>query len=135
MPETCRRKIFKKAWISQKLLLFFHILELKNDLNIQLSKIQLHHTYDDNVDQAFSQFHRNWVSNQNSHSQIENDETTGTENLNENDLEDTETSKISAITNFMPKILPDDEIAEGINSLNSKQGKSLMWFIHGLKTI
>ena len=28
-------------------------------------------------------------------------------------------SKTSAITNFIPKILPDDEIAEGINSLKS----------------
>ena len=27
----------------------------------------------------------------------------------------------SAISIFMPKILPDDEIAEVINSLNSKQ--------------
>ena len=29
----------------------------------------------------------------------------------------------SAFPNFMPQILPDDEIAEGINSLNPKQGE------------
>ena len=29
--------------------------------------------------------------------------------------------KTSAISNFMPKILPDDEIAEAINPLNSKR--------------
>ena len=34
---------------------------------------------------------------------------------------DTETHKTSAIPNFMPQVLPDDEIAKGINSLNSKQ--------------
>ena len=33
MPETSRQKIFKKTWISRKLLLFFYILDLKNDLN------------------------------------------------------------------------------------------------------
>ena len=33
----------------------------------------------------------------------------------------TETNKTSAIANFMPQILPDDEIAKAINSLNSKQ--------------
>ena len=34
---------------------------------------------------------------------------------------DTETNKISAVPNFMSNILPDNEIVEGINSLNSKQ--------------
>ena len=29
--------------------------------------------------------------------------------------------KTSAISNFMPQILPDDEIAEAINPLNSKR--------------
>ena len=73
------------------------------------------------LDQAFSQFNENSINNQDSHSQIENDEIPGTEYPNENDLEDTETNKTSAIPNFMPQILPDDEIAKGINSLNSKQ--------------
>ena len=39
---------------------------------------------------------------------------------NENDSEDTEPNKTFAIPNFMPQILPVDEIAKGINSLNSK---------------
>ena len=73
------------------------------------------------LDQAFSQFNENSINNQDPHSQIENDEIPGTEYPNENDLEDTETNKTSAIPNFMPQILPDDEIAKGINSLNSKQ--------------
>ena len=42
---------------------------------------------------------------------------------NENDSEDTETNTTCAIPNFMPQILPDDEIAKGINALNSNQGK------------
>ena len=73
------------------------------------------------LDQDFSQFNENSINNQDPHSQIENDEIPGTEYPNENDLEDTETNKTSAIPNFMPQILPDDEIAKGINSLNSKQ--------------
>ena len=32
-----------------------------------------------------------------------------------------EANKTSAIANFMRKILPDDNITEGISSLNSKQ--------------
>ena len=32
-----------------------------------------------------------------------------------------ETSKTCTIPKFRPKILPDNEIAEGINSLNSSQ--------------
>ena len=34
-------------------------------------------------------------------------------------------NKTSAIPNFMSQILPDDEIARGINSLNSKQREVL----------
>ena len=29
-----------------------------------------------------------------------------------------DTNKTSALPNFMPQLLPDDEIADGINSLN-----------------
>ena len=54
-------------------------------------------------------------------SQIENDETPGAEYPNEGESEKEETDKTSALSNFLPQILPDDEIAEGINSLNSKQ--------------
>ena len=61
------------------------------------------------------------------HSQIENDETLETEYPNENDSEDTETNKTSAIPNFMLQILPVDEIAKGINSLNSKQNTVRTW--------
>ena len=65
---------------------------------------------------------------------LKNDATLGAEYTNENDSEDTERNKTSAIPNFIPKIISDDQIA-GINSLNSKQRKSLMYFINGLKII
>ena len=42
---------------------------------------------------------------------------------NESYSENRETNKVTAIVNFMPKILPDNDIAKGINSLNSTQGK------------
>ena len=77
--------------------------------------------YGDLVDQAFSQFNENSINNQHPRSQIESDETPEAEYPNENDSEDTETNKTSKIPNFMPQVLPDNEIAEGINSLNSKQ--------------
>ena len=48
---------------------------------------------------------------------MENDETPGAEFPNKSDLEE-ETNKTFAFPNFKPQILPDDEIAEGINSLN-----------------
>ena len=56
--------------------------------------------YRDLVDQAFSQFNENSINNQDPHSQIKNDETSEAEYLNENDSEDTEINKISAIPNF-----------------------------------
>ena len=63
----------------------------------------------------------NLINNQDLHSQTEHDETPGAEYLNESDSEEEETNKTSALPNFIPQILPDDEIVEGINSLNSKQ--------------
>ena len=75
----------------------------------------------DSVDQDFSQFNKNLVNNVDPYSQIENDETQRAEYPNKNYLEDAETNKTSAIPNFMPNILPDDEFAEGINSLDLKQ--------------
>ena len=75
--------------------------------------------YGNLVDLAFLQFIENLINNQNQRSQIESDETPGAEYPNENDLEE-EINKTSSFPNFMPQILPDDEIAEGINSLNSK---------------
>ena len=77
--------------------------------------------YGDLVDQFFSQFNENLINNQDPHSQIENDEIPEVEYPNENDSEDTERNKISAVLNFMPQVLLDDEIEKGINSLNSKQ--------------
>ena len=61
--------------------------------------------YRDLVDQIFSQFNENSINNQDSHSQIENYETPETEYPNENDSEETETNKISAISNFMSQVL------------------------------
>ena len=77
--------------------------------------------YGDLVDQAFSQFYEKSITNQDPHSQFENDETPGAEYLNENYSEDTEKNKTSAISNFMTKMLTDDEITESINYLNLKQ--------------
>ena len=77
--------------------------------------------YGDLPDQSFSQFKENSINNQDPYSQTENDETPEAEYLNENDSEDTETNRTSTVSRFMPQILPDEEIATGINSLNSKQ--------------
>ena len=77
--------------------------------------------YGNLVDEVYSRLIETLVNNQNPHSQIENDEIPGAEYPNDNDSEDTETNKTSTIPTFMPKISTDDEIAKGINSLNSKQ--------------
>ena len=90
-------------------------------------------SYGDLVELVFSQFNESYINNQDSHNQIENDKTPGAEYPNEKYLEDTETSKTSAIPNFMPKILPDDEIAKDVNFLMQSKEKSSMWLIHGLK--
>ena len=79
------------------------------------------HKIDYLVDQDVSQFNENSIANPDPFSQVENDETPGAEYLNGNDSEDTETDKTSAVSNFMLKMLPDDKIAEGINSLKLKQ--------------
>ena len=55
------------------------------------------------------------------HSQTENDEIPGAGYPNENDSGEGETNKLSALPNFMPQILPDDEVVKGTNSLNLKQ--------------
>ena len=44
--------------------------------------------YDDLVDQVFLQFNANSINNQETHSQIENDETPGAEYSNESDSEE-----------------------------------------------
>ena len=61
------------------------------------------------------------INKQHPYSQTENDEIPGAEHPNENDSEDTKTNKTSTIPNFMPQVLPDDGMAKGIYSLNSKQ--------------
>ena len=49
------------------------------------------------------------INNQDTHSQIENDEIPGAEYPNDNDSEDTEINKTSTIPTFMPQTLPDDD--------------------------
>ena len=80
-------------------------------------------SYGDLVDEEYSGLNETLTNNQEPHSQIENDEISGAEFPNDNDSEGTEINKTSAVPNFLPQILPDDEISEGINSLNLKQRK------------
>ena len=87
---------------------------------VHIKKIKFE-PYSDLVDQAYSNFNETLINNQDPHSQSENNERPGAEYSNENDSEDTETNKTSTIPNFMPKILLDDQIAEGISSLKSRQ--------------
>ena len=54
------------------------------------------------------------------HSQIENYKYPEVEYPNDSESEDKEIQKSFTIPTFMPQILPDNEIAEGIDSLNSK---------------
>lgn len=61
------------------------------------------------------------INNPDPDSQIENDERPVARYPNESDTEKRETNKNSAIPNFKSQILPDEEIAEVIGSLNSKQ--------------
>ena len=87
---------------------------------VNINKIKCE-TYGDLVDEVYSRLSETLINNQDSYSQIENDEISGAEYPNNNDSEDIETNKTSTIPTFMPQILPDNEIAEGINSLNLKQ--------------
>ena len=64
---------------------------------------------------VYSRLSETLIENQDPHSQIKNNEIPGAEYPNDNDSEDIETNKTSTIPTFMPQILPDDEIAEGIN--------------------
>lgn len=68
------------------------------------------------------------INNQYSHNQTENDKTTEAEYPKDSDSEREETTKTSALTNFMSQTLPDDKVAEVINSVNLQQRKSSMWF-------
>ena len=89
---------------------------------INMNKIKLQPN-GDLVDQVFCQFSEKSFTNQDSQSLTENDEAPGAEYPNENDSEDKKTNRTSAIPNLMPKILPDDESAGGMNSLNLKQSE------------
>ena len=60
------------------------------------------------------------INNQDPHSETENVERLRAEYSDENDSDDTETSKTSVICNFMPKILPNDKIAETITFFQFK---------------
>ena len=77
--------------------------------------------YGDYVNQVYSKFDETLINNQDPHGEIEDDEIPRAEYSNGNDLEETETNKTSTILNFMPTILTDDDITEGIISWNSKQ--------------
>lgn len=78
--------------------------------------------YSDLDKQTYFELNETLIENQDPHNQTENNEASGPEYSHENDSGDTEENKTSAITHFMPKTLLDDCMAEGINSLNSKQG-------------
>ena len=80
------------------------------------------------IDQSFSQFDETMIYKQDSNDKIENDETPEVEYCNENGSEDAETNQ-AATPIFMPQKLPDDEIAEGVNSLNSQQ-KQVFYMVH-----
>ena len=85
--------------------------------------------YGNLIDQSFSQFNETMIYKQDSNDKIENDEIPEVEYCNENGSEDTETNQASATPIFMPQKLLDDEIAEGINSLNSQQ-KQIFHMVH-----
>ena len=69
------------------------------------------------------------IKNQDRHSQFENDEKPGAGYSNESDAEDGETNKTSVLPSFIQQILPNDEIADWISSLNSKQ-KEIFNVVH-----
>ena len=83
---------------------------------VNINKI-IFEPYGDLVDEVYSRLSETLINNQDPHSQIEHDEIPGAEYPNGNDSEDTETRKTCTIPTFMLQILPDDEIAEAINSL------------------
>ena len=61
------------------------------------------------VDEAYSKFNEILLNNQDPQSQIENDEILEAEYSNGSYSDDRETNKATANTNFMPKILPDND--------------------------
>ena len=67
--------------------------------------------YGDLVDQVFSKFNENSISNQDPYSQTENDETSGAEYPNENHSEDKKKKKCLQFPIFYNKYDPDHAIA------------------------
>ena len=61
------------------------------------------------VDEVNSRLSETLINNQDTHSQIENDELPGAEYPKDSDSEDTEINKTSTIPTFMPQTLPDDD--------------------------
>ena len=59
------------------------------------------------VDQVFLQFNENLINNQDPQSQIKKNETLGAEYPDQNDSDNTETNKTSAVPKFMPDTSPD----------------------------
>ena len=86
---------------------------------VNINKIKFE-PYGDLVDEVHSRLNETFINNQDPHSQVENDEIPGAEYPYNNDSEDTKINKTPTIPTFMPQILPNDDIMEGINSLNSK---------------
>ena len=75
---------------------------------VNINKIKFE-PYCDLVDEVNSRLSETLINNQDTHSQIENDEIPGAEYPNDNDSEDTEINKTSTIPTFMPQTLPDDD--------------------------
>ena len=76
--------------------------------------------YGDLVHEAYSHYNPNILDNQDPCSQNENDETGETVCSKDEDDQNAEPNRNSAILNFVLKIIADDEILESIHPLNSK---------------
>ena len=63
----------------------------------------------------------NMLNNQDTFGQIESNGTGEAVSSNGQDDENTESNRNSAVPNFMPRILAEDDILESINFLNPKQ--------------
>ena len=77
--------------------------------------------YGDLVNEACSGYNAIMFGNQDLFGRIENDETRGLVHSIYRENENTGSSRNSAVPNFMPRIMTDNEILEIINSLVSKQ--------------
>ena len=71
---------------------------------VNINKIKFE-PYCDLVDEVNSRLSETLINNQDTHSQIENDEIPGAEYPNDNDSEDTEINKTSTIPTFKPMVI------------------------------